>query len=132
MGTEDDNVLFSVESNSEYENVNAGTVTVKGFALDAWDYEDTHYPRESTVLVNASDPGSIDAKKLLRRIDELQKGPNKLGWNRERDLMDMREFTGDMGITYYDPSYEYQSSSQLSDLYSMLNRSDLFVNFLST
>ncbi|EUC27059.1 hypothetical protein COCCADRAFT_42093 [Bipolaris zeicola 26-R-13] len=79
LGTEDDNVLFSVESNSEYENVNPGTVTVKGFALDAWDYEDTNYPRESTVFTNTSDPGNITAKKLLRRIDELQKGAGKLG-----------------------------------------------------
>ncbi|KAJ6286662.1 prion-inhibition and propagation-domain-containing protein [Bipolaris maydis] len=132
LGTEDDSVLFSVESNSEYENVNPGTVTVKGFALDAWDYEDTNYPRESTVFTNASDPGSITAKQLLRRIDELQKGAGKLGWNREIDLMDMREFTGSMGITYYDPSYEFQLSSQLSNLYSMLNRSDIFVNFLGT
>ncbi|EUC43331.1 hypothetical protein COCMIDRAFT_101084 [Bipolaris oryzae ATCC 44560] len=132
LGTEDDNLLFSVESNSEYENVNPGTVTVKGFALDAWDYEDTNYPRESTVITNASDPGSITAKKLLRRIDELQKGAGKLGWNPEIDLMDMREFTGGMGITYYDPAYEFRSSSQLSNLYSMLNRSDIFVNFLGT
>lgn len=71
MGTEDDNFLFTVESNSECKNINPETVTIKGFALDAWDYEDTNYPRESFVFVNASDPGSITAQKLLPRIDEL-------------------------------------------------------------
>jgi tetratricopeptide (TPR) repeat protein len=130
--SEEGAVLFDVESNPKYENANPGTVTVEGFGLEAWDFEETHYPKEQTVFVNYSDPGDIPARKLLRRIDELQRGPGKLGWNPNRDHADLKEFTGDMGITYSHPSYEYEDRTQFSNLFSFLNRTDIFANFLST
>jgi hypothetical protein len=103
FNSEEGAVLFDVESNPKYENLNPGTVTVEGFGLEAWNFEETHYPKEQTFLVNYSDPGNIPARKLLRRIDELQQGPGKFGWNPERDHADLKEFTGDMGITFICP-----------------------------
>lgn len=128
----EEGLLFDVKSYPKYENVNPGTVTVEGFGLEAWDFEETHHPREQTVLVNVSDPGNIPAKKLLRKIDELQRGPAKFGWNPERELADLKEFTGDMGTRYAHPSYEYEDREQCSNLLSFLNRTDIFTNFLST
>lgn len=95
--SEEASILFNIESYSEYENINPGTVTVEGFGLEAWNFEETHHPRENTILVNASDHEGISAKKFLRRINELQHNPGKFGWNPERELADLREFTGKMG-----------------------------------
>jgi tetratricopeptide (TPR) repeat protein len=131
FNSEEGAVLFDVESNPKYENLNPGTVTVEGFGLEAWNFEEMHYPKEQTLLVNYSDPGNIPARKLLRRIDELQQGHGKFGWNPERDYADLKEFTGDMGITYTHPSYEYEDRRQFSNLFSFLNRTDIFMNFLS-
>jgi hypothetical protein len=76
-------------------------VTVEGFGLEAWDLEETRNPHENTIFVNYSDHEGITAKKLLRRIDELQHNPGKFGWSPQRDLADLREFTGSMGYGLY-------------------------------
>ncbi|KAK7179647.1 TPR domain containing protein [Paraphaeosphaeria sporulosa] len=129
---EENSVLFDVESYPEYENVIPGTVTVEGFGIEAWNLEDSRHPREQTILINASDHESLTSKKLLRRLFELQNRAEKLGWDPQRDYYDLREFTGNMGHHWVDPSYERREMTHLSDLYSLLNRTDIFANFLTT
>ncbi|KAL4864542.1 hypothetical protein BDV12DRAFT_205626 [Aspergillus spectabilis] len=116
--SEEGSVLFDVESYPEYENINPGTVTVEGFGLDAWDYEGTHHPRKETIFVSCGEAESIPAKKLMRRIVELQ--PSQVG------------FTAGMGSTYTNPAYGLSGQAHFSDLFSMLNRTDIFVNFVGT
>jgi hypothetical protein len=95
--SEEGATLLDVESHVHHENLNAGTVTVEGFALEAWDYEETYYPREKSIMVNYSDIPNIPAKKLLRRFRELMNGGQRFGWNPKADLRDLKEFTGGMG-----------------------------------
>ncbi|KAF2278700.1 uncharacterized protein EI97DRAFT_484287 [Westerdykella ornata] len=109
--SEESSILFDVESHPEYENTSPGTVTVEGFGLEAWSYEATNNPRQETISVNYTAREGITAKKLLRRIDELQRNPGKFGWDPHRDLAELREFTGTMGL---------------------LNRSDIFSDFVGT
>ena len=124
-------MIFDVESYPKYENVNPGTITVDGFGLEAWDFEESMNTRPSTVVIDVSDPPDIPARKLLRRIDEMQRHMEKLGWNPEREVADLKEFTGNMGQTYTNSAYEYEHFAKLSNLFRFLNRSDIFDNFLS-
>ena len=103
--TEEASVLLDVEAHSEYENINPGTVTVEGFGLDAWDFEETYHSRNDIVFMSTFRHDVITAKKLLRRIHELQNNPGRFGWNPHKDLADLREFTGDMG---YDQFFSLQ------------------------
>ena len=133
FNSEEVNLLFDVESYSEYENVNPGTVTVEGFGLEAWEYEEMNQQGQKSIFVNCSKPKNIPARKLLRRIDELQQGiAGSIGWSRDGGLADLFEFTAGM-IMYLDPqSYRYEEHELFSGLCSLLNRTDIFFNFLST
>ncbi|KAF9458772.1 prion-inhibition and propagation-domain-containing protein [Collybia nuda] len=129
--TDEDYIYLDAESDPKYNHVIAGTVTVEGFGLDCWDYHNTfgkHH--EQTILVSYADLPDLPAKKILRRLDELRKGAGRLGWDLKMDYMDLKEFTGDGGITWVDPNEVYKHSNQISNLYSLLNRRDIFANFL--
>ncbi|KAL1914536.1 uncharacterized protein VTP21DRAFT_8161 [Calcarisporiella thermophila] len=128
--TDEDYVFIDIESDPNYDNINPGTVTIQGFGLECWDYEE-HFGKqyEKTILVNYADIPSIPAKKLLRRLHELRVGAGTLGWNSKRDYEDLKEFTGNMGVTYTKTEYAYDHMNQISGLYSLLNRQDVFVNF---
>jgi len=103
----EDYVLLDPESHIKFENVNPGTVTVEGYGLECWDFEclkpgmnDNH-----TILVNASSLPVLDAKRLLRRINELQTNPGKFGWNSDEEL-DLKQIVGTLGygkISYLRP-----------------------------
>ena len=96
--TNDDNILLDVESSARYESIYPGTVTVEGFGMECWDYEEKFgKPRKNTIFVNCSDVPSFPAKKLLRRIDQLRHDNGTFGWNPTQDEEDLREFTGSMG-----------------------------------
>jgi hypothetical protein len=98
FNTEEGAVLFDVESYPTYEHLYPGTLTIDGFGLEAWDYEEVHHPQERTIMVSYADPGNIPAKQLLRRIDELQNDSTKLGWTpAELEEDDLREFMGEEG-----------------------------------
>ena len=99
--TEEASVLLDVEAHSEYENANPGTVTVEGFGLDAWDFEEIYHSRNDTVFMSTFRHDVIPVKKLLRRIHELQNNPGRFGWNPHKDLADLREFIGDMGYDQF-------------------------------
>jgi hypothetical protein len=66
--------------------------------MECWDYE-LHFgkPYSERLLVNASPVIPIPAKKILRRLHELQRGGMELGWNPEVDYQDLEEFTPKMG-----------------------------------
>ncbi|KAF1815903.1 hypothetical protein P152DRAFT_479755 [Eremomyces bilateralis CBS 781.70] len=130
--TEESQVLFNIESYPKYESIHPGTVTVEGFGLEAWEFEEEHHPLKKTILVNRSNMPPIKAKTLLRRIDELQNRPPQFGWNPKRDAVDLKDFTGDMGIKYINPAYAVDDWTQFSNLFQLLNRTDIFANFLMT
>ncbi|KAH8193742.1 hypothetical protein TruAng_012090 [Truncatella angustata] len=128
FNSEEGAVLFDVESYRKYEHVDPGTVTIHGFALEAWDYEEIHNPKEQSILVSYSDPGDIQAKSLLRRIHELQTDPGKTGWIRpEIEEEDLKQFMGQDSIRPYERDRYFMSS-----FFSFLNRRDVFVDFLTT
>jgi hypothetical protein len=96
--TEEDSVLLDVESHKKYENENPGTITVEGFGLECWDYElNFGKKRDDTIFVSYSKLPPVPAKKLLRRLDELQNKSQKFGWNPEHEEADLKEFFGTMG-----------------------------------
>lgn len=96
--TYEDYIPLDAESSARYESIHLGTVTVEGFGLECWEYEEKFgKPRQNTILVNRSDMPSVPAKKLLRRLDELRRGVGKFGWNPTQDEADIREFIGNIG-----------------------------------
>ena len=93
--TEDD-TLLDPEAHQEYEHLNPGTVSIEGFGMEGWDFEFTKL-RSHTVMINTSKMPSISAAKLLRRIHEMTKGTERMGWNPQQDEWDIKEFVGTLG-----------------------------------
>jgi hypothetical protein len=92
----EDYTLLDAEAQPKYENVNPGTVTVEGFGIECWDFEMTK-PRNKTIMVNNSAMPNVPAAKLLRRLDELRRGGDRLGWSPDEDELDIKEFVGTLG-----------------------------------
>ena len=92
----EDYTLFDVEAELKYDNVNPGTVTVEGFGFECWEFEMTR-PRDFPIVVNRSVMPQVTAATLLRRLEELRIGPDRLGWNPEEDELDIKEFVGTLG-----------------------------------
>ncbi|KAF3191132.1 hypothetical protein TWF788_007314 [Orbilia oligospora] len=106
IDTDEDGVLFDVESNPNYEHVYPGTCTIEGFGMEAWDYELAFgRPRDNTVFVSYATLPDVSAKQLIRRIDELQ---NAIGTN-----------------------VPDNSPLRIGDFYQQLNRCDIFTDFTS-
>ncbi|KAK6535040.1 hypothetical protein TWF281_006338 [Arthrobotrys megalospora] len=97
--TDEDYVLFDVESNPKYEHIVPGTCTIDGFGMEAWDYELAFgRPRDNTVLVSYASLPDVSARQLIRRIAELQNAVgSKFGWTPKKDRHDLEEFYGNMG-----------------------------------
>src|SRR6218665_3489148 len=97
--TDEDGVLFDVESNPKYEHIYPGTCTIEGFGMEAWDYELSFgRPRDNTVFVSYATLPDVSAKQLIRRIDELQNSlGSKFGWAPNKEKHDLEEFYGNMG-----------------------------------
>ncbi|KAK4244267.1 small glutamine-rich tetratricopeptide repeat-containing protein 2 [Corynascus novoguineensis] len=126
----EDYVLLDPESHAKLENVNPGTVTVEGFGLECWDFEETK-PRNQTILVNHAELPVLRACKLLRRLNQIQKNPGKFGWNPTKEELNLKEFVGTLGIVYYNREYAKDRKRWIGDLYSVMNRTDIFANFLT-
>ena len=92
----EDHTLLDAEAQAKYENINPGTVTVEGFGIECWDFERTK-PRNKTIFVNHSAMPNVPAAKLLRRMDELRRGGDRLGWSPDEDELDIKEFVGTLG-----------------------------------
>ncbi|KAJ3566753.1 hypothetical protein NP233_g6809 [Leucocoprinus birnbaumii] len=124
----EDYVLLDPESHIKFENINPGTVTVEGYGIECWDFENQK-PREDRIFVNCADLPVLQARTLLRRIDELQTNPGKFGWSPVEEELDLKQFVGTLGITYVNPAYEKERERWIGDLYSVLNRTDIFADF---
>lgn len=70
--TAEDHVLLDPEADAHFDNVHPGTITVEGFALECWDFNNKK-PRNMRLIVNSSRLPAVPASKILRRVDELQK-----------------------------------------------------------
>ncbi|KFY19217.1 hypothetical protein V493_08076 [Pseudogymnoascus sp. VKM F-4281 (FW-2241)] len=127
----EDYTLFDAEAHPKYENINPGTVTVEGFGIECWDFEMTK-PRNNTIFVNYAKMPNISAAKLLRRIDDLRREGEKIGWNPDEDELDIKEFVGTLGIVYYNQEYARDPKRWVGDIYSVLNRTDIFADFTSS
>ncbi|KAK3614095.1 hypothetical protein LTR56_027486, partial [Elasticomyces elasticus] len=126
-----DSVMFDPESSPQYANLNPGTVTVEGFALECWEYEDLFgSPRDRTNLVSTSKV-NISAQRLLRRLDELQRETGNFSWTREEDYLNLRDVLQSSTL-WVDPSRARNPTSQITDLFKMLNRSDISTDFIVT
>ena len=96
--TDEDYVFFDIESSSKYENKHPGTVTIEGFALECWDYEELFgKQKDKTYLVSRAKMPEVKAKKLLRRVDELRRNVDRYGWSPDQDDLYLQEFVGDLG-----------------------------------
>ncbi|KAK4451186.1 small glutamine-rich tetratricopeptide repeat-containing protein 2 [Podospora aff. communis PSN243] len=126
----EDYCLFDPESHAKYENINPGTVTVEGFGLECWDYEETK-PRKTTFMVNRSELPVLPARRLLRRLHDIQKNSGKFGWNPTAEELNLKETVGSLGIVYYDQKYAQDRNRWIGDLYHLLNRDDILANFVS-
>ncbi|KIM22050.1 hypothetical protein M408DRAFT_29057, partial [Serendipita vermifera MAFF 305830] len=130
--TSEDYVLLDIEDNPKYHNVRPGTITVEGFGLECWEYEEKFgKPRDQRILVNASDMQNIPAKKILRRIHELKTNPGALGWHPTQEIEDLREFAGAQFASGYDLAHR-ERWGLFSSFYQLLNRRDLFINFTTS
>ncbi|KAK3303068.1 uncharacterized protein B0T15DRAFT_419917 [Chaetomium strumarium] len=126
----EDYVLLDPESHAKLENANPGTVTVEGFGLECWDFEETK-PRSQTIMVNSSKLPVLRACTLLRRLNEIQKKAGKFGWSPTTEELNLKEFVGTLGIVYYDQKYANDPNRWIGDLYGVMNRTDIFANFLT-
>ncbi|KAK4167913.1 small glutamine-rich tetratricopeptide repeat-containing protein 2 [Cladorrhinum sp. PSN259] len=128
----EDYVLLDPEAHPKYEHLNPGTVTVDGFGLECWDYEETK-PRQVSIMVNRSDLPVLPARRILRRLHEIQNKSGKFGWNPTAEAFNLIEFVGNLGITYTDKGKHFTRDRDrgISELYSLLNRSDgIFADFM--
>ncbi|KAG8752104.1 hypothetical protein FRC14_007342 [Serendipita sp. 396] len=130
--TDEDYVLLDVEADPRYDNLRPGTVTIEGYGLDCWEYEELHgKSHDKTIIVSTGPLPDLPAKKLLRRIDELQKMTSKsLGWDPQQDADDLAEFAGD-GNWYFD-GYSRDGFLIFSNFYSLLNRRPIFTEWFTT
>lgn len=94
----EDYTLFDPESFAKFENENPGTITVEGYGLECWAFEQTKPSnRPNPVFANYSELPALRAKTLLRRIDELQKHTGKFGWSPIKEELDLKEMVGTLG-----------------------------------
>lgn len=128
----EDYILLDPECHANLENVNPGTVSVEGFGIECWDFEETK-PRSLDVLVSYADLPVVRASTLLRRLDEIQRYPGKFGWDPVKEELDLKEFAGSLGVYSYDQKSDREPWRWVvGDLYTVLNRSDTFANFQTT
>ncbi|KAK4144707.1 small glutamine-rich tetratricopeptide repeat-containing protein 2 [Dichotomopilus funicola] len=126
----EDYVLLDPESHVKLENVNPGTVTVEGFGLECWDFEETK-PREQTIFVNRSKLPVLRACRLLRRLNEIQTKSGKFGWSPTTEELNLKEFVGTLGIVYYDQNAAKDPKRWIGNLFDLMNRTDIFADFLT-
>jgi tetratricopeptide (TPR) repeat protein len=84
--------------------------------------------REMNVLVTYNDLPALPGSKILRRLDELYREPSEVNWNNPwHGMEDLKEFTGE--LTFVGRKLTVPASGILDDLYSLLNRRDVFADF---
>ena len=61
----------------------------------------------------------------------MQTNPGRFGWSPATEELDLKEFVGSLGTVYYDQEYARDPNRWIGDLYRVLNRSDIFADFVS-
>lgn len=125
--------FFDREANPEYQHVHPGTVTVQGYGIEMWDYEQTQGPglrdSEKNYLYHVGDLPEPGGKELIRRLHELRNEDEgrSLGENLDYDEADLEQFVGDSAIAIADG--EKSIDAMLDVCLAVLNRGDTFKNF---
>ncbi|KJR82039.1 uncharacterized protein SPSK_03179 [Sporothrix schenckii 1099-18] len=129
---DEDYILFDIESHSNYENIQPGTVIIKGYGLECWDFEKTRV--RVTILVNYAQLPVLSASTILRRLHEVQENRSKFGWNPTEENLNLKDVVGrSVNFTYYDQNgAQHRNRDIIGDLYSVLNRDDVFADFIAT
>lgn len=91
FSTEEGNCLFDAESFGEYDHTDPGTITVSGFAIEAWEHQELNHHIDQTIL-SSREARNISGKTILRRLYDMANRGEKLGWNKERDAHDLADF----------------------------------------
>ncbi|KAL2148930.1 hypothetical protein VTH82DRAFT_1616 [Thermothelomyces myriococcoides] len=127
----EDYVLLDPECHAELENVNAGTVTVEGFGIERWALEEKTTQKNHVVMANRSKLPALHPSKILRRLHEIQKNPDNFGCHPIDEELSLLEFFGTPGIVCDDQEFTRDPECWISNLCSILNRPDIFANFLT-
>ena len=90
----EDYVLIDPEAEPDFENIHPGTVTIEGFGVECWDFENRK-PKNMRIFVNCSKLPELPASKLLRRIDEIQKN-GVFGEGPVDEELNLKEMIGDL------------------------------------
>jgi len=94
--TDEDEVYLDAEADPKYENVNPGTVTCEGYAIDVWEYN-LYFGEKKwghNLLVHASTVPRNSAPRILSRLQAIQAGERTLGLDPIQDYEDLAEFAG--------------------------------------
>lgn len=89
----EDDILLDPESAPEFEGSIPGTLSVNGFGLECWDFED----RECEELTNVAGLPQLQARTLLRRLHQLQSNHSKIGMNPKSEGLNLTEVVGSLG-----------------------------------
>ena len=95
MPDDEDLCFFDIEGDLRYESMIPGTVTLKGFGLECWDYELSFGKRRPDyITISSGELTPIRDSQILRRLHELQGVKSKFGWNTVQEALDLKEFSG--------------------------------------
>jgi hypothetical protein len=92
-----DTVYLAADAHPKYESINIGTVTCEGHAIDIWEHELFFGEKkwDHNIFIQAWNVPSLPAKRILRRLQELQIYDQEIGLNLSKDYEELVEFTGD-------------------------------------
>lgn len=97
--SDEDSVYLDAEAHRKYESANIGTVTCEGYAIEIWEHELFFGEKkwDHNFFIQNWNVPSLPAKRILRRLQELQIYDQEIGRNLSKDYQDLVEFTGDFG-----------------------------------
>ena len=84
-------MFIDIEAQPKYDNVNPGTITIEGWAMECWDYQIEQTNPSRSFISNRSELPQITGKQLLRRLYELSPR-NNYPWSQQRDEEVMEQF----------------------------------------
>lgn len=89
----EDDILLDPESAPKFEGSTPGTLSVDGFGLECWDFEDP----EPDEIANEVELPALQARTVLRRLHQLQSNHSKIGTNPESEELNLKEVVGSLG-----------------------------------
>lgn len=92
--TAEDHVLLNPEAEPDFENIHPGTITIEGFRIECWDFENMK-PKNIRIFVNNSKLPEVPASKLLRRVDMIHKY-GVFGEDPDDEELNLKEMIGSL------------------------------------